>query len=100
MKHGISPTTNIRDISNRSRMLHLSKPLALKYYETLPDPKNQLKTIRVARYIPVNAQAPQGTPVQLVVAPVKGKVYLRTEPKPVRPGAARRARLADARAAA
>lgn len=89
MKHGISPTTPRGQ--THERMAYLSKPLAQQVTKVV-DGKVQYE------YLPLHVKPESPTTVRIVVAPVKGKTYRRTEPKAKRPGRIRRTVLAELRA--
>ena len=93
MKHGISPTTP-RNLKHE-RQVFVSKPLAKRV--TLLD--EETGRLRVD-YLPLHIDTPPGATFQnIVVAPMKGKTYRRTDPKVLRPGRIRRTALAEMRAA-
>lgn len=92
MKHGISPTTP-RNLKHE-RLVFVSMPLAKRV--TSLDEKGRIKV----QYLPLHMDTPPGATFHsVVVAPVVGKTYRRTEPKVLRPGRIRRTALAEMRAA-
>ena len=94
MKHGISPTTPRNQ--KYGRYVHISKPLAQRVLDpSKADENGYVKP----EFLPLHLPATPGAVVSIVVAPVKGKTYQRTEPKAERPGRTRRAALAEMRAA-
>lgn len=77
MKRGLSPTTDRRALKRRGKYIHVSRPLAIKETDWMT---GMLKGI--VAYHPDYLPAPN-VHGEVIMAPVKGKVYARPADLPI-----------------